>query len=86
MAEPDLTMEMVAKIIFKLLHIKGKVIPMMDRTNWQLGQYNINILMPGASHKHVAFPLIFERIMAKHAIPAASLTARAYAPRSWPAL
>lgn len=31
----------------------------MDRTNWQLGEKNINILMLGTSYKAVAFPLMF---------------------------
>ena len=62
MAESDLTMEMVAKVIFKLLPVKGKVTLVMDRTNWQLGKKNINILMLGVSYKNVAFPLIFEML------------------------
>ena len=32
----------------------------MDRTNWKLGQANINVLMLGVSYKNVAFPLMFK--------------------------
>lgn len=34
----------------------------MDRTNWKLGERNINILMLGIAYKNVAFPLMFRML------------------------
>lgn len=34
----------------------------MDRTNWKLGESNINILMLGIAYKNVAFPLMFRML------------------------
>lgn len=59
MAEADLAMEWVSKLIFKLIPHQDRVTLVMDRTNWQFGTRNINILMLGISYKSVAFPLMF---------------------------
>ena len=59
MADFDFTQEIVTKLIFKLLPKKEKYILVLDRTNWQFGSHNINILMLGVSYKNVAFPLMF---------------------------
>ena len=53
-------MELVAKLIFGLLPNKKSLTLVMDRTNWKLGQTNINVLMLGVSYKNVAFPLMFK--------------------------
>jgi len=53
-------MELVAKLIFGSLPDKKSLTLVMDRTNWKLGQTNINVLMLGVSYKNVAFPLIFK--------------------------
>lgn len=55
----SLNLDFVAKMIFSLLPIKGKLVLSMDRTNWKFGQTNINILMLGVTYKGIAFPLIF---------------------------
>lgn len=34
----------------------------MDRTNWKLGEKNINILMLGVSYRNIAFPLMFKML------------------------
>lgn len=61
-AEVELSMEWIAKIIFSLLPEKNNLILVMDRTNWKLGESNINILMLGVSYKNVAFPLMFKML------------------------
>jgi hypothetical protein len=48
-AEVNLPMELVAKLIFGLLPDKKSLTLVMDRTNWKLGQTNINVLMLGVS-------------------------------------
>jgi hypothetical protein len=53
MALADLSMILVAKLIFSLLPEKTGLVLSMDRTNWKFGKSNINILMLGVSYKHV---------------------------------
>jgi hypothetical protein len=55
-------MQLIAKLIFSLLPQKDSLILVMDRTNWKLGEKNINILMLGVSYKNVAFPLMFRML------------------------
>ncbi len=61
-AEVDLPMRWMAELIFGLLPQKDSLTLVMDRTNWKLGQKNINILMLGVSYKNVAFPLMFRML------------------------
>lgn len=58
----NFSMEMVAKLIFKLLPHQDKRTLIIDRTNWKLGKANINIFMLGVSYKNVAFPLMFKML------------------------
>src|SRR5690606_4243694 len=62
MAGAQLPMEWVAKLIFALLPHKGPLVLVMDRTNWKLGESNINILMLGVAYRNVAFPLMFRML------------------------
>jgi hypothetical protein len=55
----ELPMKVVAKIIFQMLPNKESVVLLMDRTNWKLGDSNINILMLAVSYKNISFPLMF---------------------------
>jgi hypothetical protein len=52
--------EFVAKFIFNLLPERNSLVLVIDRTNWQFGTKNINILMLGVSYKNMAFPLLFK--------------------------
>lgn len=52
--------EFVAKFIFNLLPKRDSLVLVIDRTNWQFGTKNINILMLGVSYKNMAFPLLFK--------------------------
>ncbi|MFB9056989.1 hypothetical protein ACFFU9_09575 [Mariniflexile ostreae] len=62
MSDAALSMEWVAKLIFALLPEKGPLVLVMDRTNWKLGEGNINILMLGVCYRNVAFPLMFRML------------------------
>ena len=62
MALADLSMILVAKLIFSLLPEKTGLVLSTDRTNWKFGKSNINILMLGVSYKNVAFPLLFKML------------------------
>ena len=61
-AEVDLPMKWIAKLIFGLLPQKDSLVLVIDRTNWKLGEKNTNILMLGVSYKNVAFPLMFRML------------------------
>lgn len=62
MAEAELPMRLVATLIFKLLPHQESLVLVMDRTNWKLGEKNINILMLGVSYRNVAIPLMFRML------------------------
>lgn len=62
MSNCNFSLEIVAKMIFKLLPIEGKRILIIDRTNWKFGKSNINIFMLGVSYKNVAFPIMFKML------------------------
>ena len=62
MKAANFTMELVSKLIFKLLPEKENLTLIMDRTNWKFGEVNINILMIGISYKNVAIPLLFKML------------------------
>lgn len=61
-AEVELPMKWIAKLIFGLLPQKDSLVLVIDRTNWKFGEKNINILMLGVSYKNVAFPLMFKML------------------------
>ena len=65
MATSNFSMELVAKLIFKLFPHQDKVTLVMDRTNWQFGKKDINILMLGIGYKNMAFPLMFRMLNKK---------------------
>uniref|UniRef100_UPI004049CE6E IS4 family transposase n=1 Tax=Flavobacterium sp. TaxID=239 RepID=UPI004049CE6E len=61
-SQVELSMKLVSKLIFNLLPEKQSLVLVIDRTNWKLGDNNINILMLGISYKNVAFPLMFKML------------------------
>ncbi|SEH84079.1 Transposase DDE domain-containing protein [Paenimyroides aquimaris] len=61
-AEVELPMKWISQLIFSLLPQKDSLVLVIDRTNWKLGEKNINILMLGVSYKNVAFPLMFRML------------------------
>lgn len=61
----SLDSDLIARLIFNLLPVQGKMILSIDRTNWQFGQADINIFMLGIVYKGVAFPLLFSMLEKK---------------------
>ncbi|MGI6320842.1 MAG: hypothetical protein ACOXZK_07770 [Bacteroidales bacterium] len=55
----DLCIDAIARLIFGLLPEKTNLKLVIDRTNWKFGLQNINILMLGITYRNVAFPLMF---------------------------
>jgi hypothetical protein len=53
---------LIARLVFNLLPKQDKFRLTIDRTNWQFGQTNINIFMPGIVYQGVAFPLLFSML------------------------
>ena len=65
MADYDLDLSIVARLIFKLLPHKGPYTLSMDRTNWQFGSFDINALVLAVTYQGVAFPLLFRLLPKK---------------------
>ena len=62
MADFDLPMQLISRLIFSLLPQKENLILVMDRTNWKFGKTNINILMLGVCYKNMAVPIMFRML------------------------
>lgn len=62
MKESDFSVKLVYVLIFNLLACYKNLVLVLDRTNWNFGTKNINILMLGISYKNVAFPLMFKML------------------------
>lgn len=60
MEQANLPLALIASIIYQSIGIKGKVVLIMDRTNWKFGKHNINILMLAIRHNNIAYPLMFK--------------------------
>jgi hypothetical protein len=59
MADYFLDLDLIANLIFKMLPHKPPYRLTLDRTNWKLGETNINVLALGIVYKGVAFPILF---------------------------
>lgn len=55
----SLTLDMVARLIFLLLPVKDGLVMSMDRTNWNFGEFNINIFTLDVTYKGIAFSFLF---------------------------
>lgn len=55
--EFELSYDLVTRLILHLLPIKSDFVISIDRTNWKLGKFNINIFTAGIVYKGVAFPI-----------------------------
>jgi len=58
MADYVLNSELIAKLVFKILPHKPPYRLAMDRTNWQFGQTDINVLTLAILYQGVAFPIL----------------------------
>lgn len=56
-AEFEMPYELVSGLILHLLPVKSDFTISIDRTNWKLGKFNINILTAGIIYQGVAFPI-----------------------------
>lgn len=62
-SEADFNFEKVATYLLSLfISDKEKVFLTMDRTNWQYGEKDINILMVGVVYKGMAIPIVWEML------------------------
>ncbi|MBO4488102.1 MAG: hypothetical protein J5741_00400 [Bacteroidales bacterium] len=64
-AEFDLDRDLVARVIFRLLPVKGPLCRAIDRTNWRFGSTDINIFMLAVVYDGVAYPLLFSMLPKK---------------------
>ena len=64
-AECIINTDLIAKLILKLIPVKGPYSQSMDRTNWKFSTTNINILTLGIIYEGMAFPIVF-KMMDKH--------------------
>jgi hypothetical protein len=51
--------DVIVRLIFGLLPPKPPFRPALDRTNWKLGQQNLNVLVLAVVYQGIAFPLMF---------------------------
>ena len=61
-AECIINTDLIAKLILKLIPVKGAYPLSMDRTNWKFSNtnININILTLGIIYEGMAFPIVFK--------------------------
>jgi hypothetical protein len=52
--------DLISKLLYALIPKEAKHGLTMDRTNWKIGQTNINILVIGIVYDGVAFPVLFK--------------------------
>lgn len=52
--------DLIAKLILKLIPVKGAYPLSMDRTNWKFSNTNINILTLGIIYEGMSFPIVFK--------------------------
>lgn len=58
-AECVIDTDLIAKLILKLIPVKGPYDLAMDRTNWKYSDTNINILTLGVIYDGMAFPVVY---------------------------
>ena len=58
-AECVIDTDIIAKLILKLIPVKGTYDLAMDRTNWKNSDTNINILTLGGIYDGMAFPVVY---------------------------
>jgi len=52
--------DLISKLLYALIPTEAKHGLTMDRTNWKIGETNINILVIGVVYEGLAFPVIFK--------------------------
>lgn len=59
MAGYALDLDLMARLIMKLIPVEGPYHLAIDRTDWEFGKFTINILALGIVHDGCAFPILF---------------------------
>lgn len=59
MAQLALDFDVVAEYLRSRIPLDGPYTLTMDRTNWKLGELNINALVLGIAYDHMSFPILF---------------------------
>ena len=59
MAQLVLDFDVVAEYLRSRISLDGPYTLTMDRTNWKLGELNINALVLGIAYDHMSFPILF---------------------------
>lgn len=60
-----LDLGLVAKLLIKLIPVKGPYQLAIDRTDWEFGSFKVNILALGIVHDGCAFPILFTMLPKK---------------------
>lgn len=55
-----LDIDLISKMLYALIPKEAKHGLTMDRTNWKIGETNVNILVIGVVYEGVAFPILFK--------------------------
>lgn len=61
-AECEISTDLIARLILKLIPVKGPYNLTLDRTNWKFSDTNINILTLGVIYDGMAFPIVFKML------------------------
>lgn len=59
-AQCEISTDLIAKLILKLILVQGPYNLTLDRTNWKFSNTNINILTLGIIYDGMAFPIVFK--------------------------
>ena len=59
-AECEVSTDLIARLILKLIPVHGPYNLALDRTNWKFSDTNINILTLGIIYDGMAFPVVFK--------------------------
>ena len=52
--------DLISKMLYALIPKDAIYLLTMDRTNWKIGDSNINILVIGIIYEGIAFPILFK--------------------------
>ncbi len=60
-----LDLDLMARLLMKLVPVKGPYQLAIDRTDWEFGSFKVNILALGIVHDGCAFPILFSMLPKK---------------------